>query len=88
MARNILVLSLIHIEMCIRDRLKTEEMKQLGWDSKRNLAKINYRIHTDAIKEKLIPPELSARQISFVYANEADVLNMALFLSLIHIFWR
>ena len=61
------------------ERLKTEELKQLGWDIKRNLAKINYRIHTDAIKENLIPPELSARQISLVYANEADVLNMALF---------
>ena len=48
-------------------------------DIKRNLAKINYRIHTDAIKENLIPPELSARQISLVYANEVDVLNMALF---------
>ena len=60
------------------ERLKTEEMKQLGWD-KRNLAKINYRIHTDAIKENLIPPELSAHQISLVYASEADVLNMALF---------
>ena len=60
------------------ERFKTEEMKQLGWDIKRNLAKINYRIHTDAIKENLIPPELSARQISLVYANEADVLNMAL----------
>ena len=58
------------------ERLKSEEMKQLGWDIKRNLAKINYRIHTDAIKENLIPPELSARQISLVYANEADVLNM------------
>lgn len=61
------------------ERLKTEELKQLGWDIKRNLAKINYRIHTDAIKERLIPPELSARQVSLVYANEADVLNMALF---------
>ena len=61
------------------ERLETEEMKQLGWDIKRNLGKINYRIHTDAIKENLIPPELSARQISLVYANEADVLNMALF---------
>ena len=61
------------------ERLKSEERKQLGWDIKRNLAKINYRIHTDAIKENLIPPELSARQISLVYANEADVLNMALF---------
>ena len=61
------------------ERLKAEEMKQLGWDIKRNLAKINYRIHTDAIKENLIPPELSAKQISMVYASEADVLNMALF---------
>ena len=61
------------------ERLKTEEMKQFGWDIKRNLAKINYRIHTDAIKENLIPPELSAKQISMVYASEADVLNMALF---------
>ena len=55
------------------------EEQQLGWDIKRNLAKINYRIHTDAIKENLIPPELSAKQISMVYASEADVLNMALF---------
>ena len=61
------------------ERLKTEEMKQLGWDIKRNLTKINYRIHTDAIKENLIPPELSAKQVSMVYASEADVLNMALF---------
>ena len=61
------------------ERLKTEEMKQLGWDIKRTLAKINYRIHTDAIKENLIPPELSAKQVSMVYASEADVLNMALF---------
>ena len=61
------------------ERLKTEEMKQLGWDIKRNLAKINYRSHTDAIKENLIPPELSAKQVSMVYASEADVLNMALF---------
>ena len=61
------------------ERLKAEEMKQLGWDIKRNLVKINYRIHTDAIKENLIPPELSAKQVSMVYASEADVLNMALF---------
>lgn len=61
------------------ERLKTEEMKQLSWDIKRNLAKINYRIHTDAIKENLIPPELSTKQVSSVYASEADVLNMALF---------
>jgi hypothetical protein len=60
-------------------RLKDEELKQLGWDIRRNLAKINYRIHTDAIKENLVPPELSARQVNLVYATEADVLNMALF---------
>ena len=60
-------------------RLKEEERKQLGWDIKRNLAKINYCIHTDAIKENLIPPELTPRQIKLVYASEADVLNMALF---------
>lgn len=61
------------------DRLKEEERKTLGWDIKRNLAKINYRIHTDAIKKSLIPERLNNYQISLVYANEADVLNMALF---------
>lgn len=60
-------------------RLKEEEKKQLGWDIRRNLAKINYRVHTDAIKENLIPPELTPRQIDLVCASEADVLNMALF---------
>ena len=60
-------------------RLKEEEQKQLGWDIKRNLVKINYRIHTDAIKENLIPKELTSQQINQIYANEADVLNMALF---------
>jgi hypothetical protein len=60
-------------------RLKEQERQQLGWDIKRNLAKINYRIHTDAIKANLIPPELTKAQINFVYASEADVLNMALF---------
>ena len=60
-------------------RLKDEELKQLGWDIRRNLAKINYRIHTDAIKENLVPPELSPRQTNVIYATEADVLNMALF---------
>lgn len=60
-------------------RLKEEEQKQLGWSAKRELAKINYRIHTDAIKENLIPKNLNKKQISFVYASEADVLNMALF---------
>src|SRR3989338_5080990 len=60
-------------------RLKEEEQKKLGWDIKRNLVKINYRIHTDAIKENLIPKELTSQQINQIYANEADVLNMALF---------
>lgn len=60
-------------------RLKDQELKQLGWDIRRNLAKINYRIHTDAIKENLIPDELSNTQISHVYASEADVLNVSLF---------
>lgn len=60
-------------------RLKEEEQKQLGWSAKRELAKINYHIHTDAIKQNLIPEELTKQQISLVYANEADVLNVALF---------
>jgi len=60
-------------------RLKEEEQKQFGWSAKRELAKINYRIHTDAIKKNLIPQELSVQQISQVYANEADVLNVAMF---------
>ncbi|MCP4570278.1 MAG: KilA-N domain-containing protein [FCB group bacterium] len=60
-------------------RLKEAEQARLGWDIRRNLAKINYRIHTDAVKENLIPPELTSRQTSLVYASEADVLNMALF---------
>ncbi|RPH99956.1 MAG: KilA-N domain-containing protein [Calditrichaeota bacterium] len=60
-------------------RLKEEEHKTLGWDIRRNLAKLNYRIHTDAIREHLIPPELTHDQINNIYAGEADVLNMALF---------
>ncbi|HED13462.1 MAG TPA: KilA-N domain-containing protein [Gammaproteobacteria bacterium] len=60
-------------------RLKEEERKTLGWDIRRNLVRINYRIHTDAIKEYLIPAKLSSRQTSLVYASEADVLNLALF---------
>ena len=60
-------------------RLKEEEQKQLGWSARRELAKINYRIHTDAIKENLIPENLTPQQINYVYANEADVLNVALF---------
>jgi len=60
-------------------RLKETELKQLGWDIKRNLTKINYRIHTDAIKKNLIPKELTPSQVQFVYASEADILNVALF---------
>ena len=60
-------------------RLKEEEQKLLGWSAKRELAKINYRIHTDAIKQNLIPPELSPAQKSFVYSDEADMLNVAMF---------
>jgi hypothetical protein len=60
-------------------RLKEEEQKQLGWTAKRELAKLNYHIHTDAIKQNLIPEELSVAQTSIIYANEADVLNVALF---------
>lgn len=62
-------------------RLKLEESKrlELGWDTKRELSKINYRIHTDAIKEFLITPELSKQEQNLAYANEADLLNIALF---------
>jgi len=55
------------------DRLKLE------WNVQRTISKINYRIHTDAIKENLIPPKVSKYQVQFIYANEADVLNVALF---------
>lgn len=62
-------------------RLKIDEAHRLeiGWDTKRELSKINYRIHTDAIKEFLITPELTKQEQSYTYANEADVLNVALF---------
>lgn len=60
-------------------RLKEEEQKLIGWTAKRELAKLNYHIHTDAVKQNLIPQELSPAQISIVYASEADVLNVALF---------
>ncbi len=60
-------------------QLKDQEKEQLGWDIRRNITKINYRIHTDAIKENLIPEHLTKEQINFVYASEADVLNVALF---------
>jgi hypothetical protein len=61
------------------ERLKEEERKQLGWDIRRNLARINYRVHTDAIKENLVPPELTKVQVNLIYASESDILNMALF---------
>ena len=61
------------------ERLKKEEKNQLGWNAKRELSKINYKIHTSAIKQKLIPAKLTKEQINYIYAEEADVLNMALF---------
>ena len=62
-------------------RLKNDENSRLalGWNLNRTLAKINYRIHTDAIKDVLIPPDVTPQRQSFTYANEADVLNVALF---------
>ena len=60
-------------------RLKDEEQKLIGWTAKRELSKINYRIHTDAIKENLIPVEVTREQAAMKYADEADVLNMAMF---------
>lgn len=61
------------------DRLKAEEQKQIGWSAKRELSKINYRIHTDAIKHNLIPDEVTPAQANIIYAEEADVLNVAMF---------
>jgi len=62
-------------------RLKSDEnnRQQLEWNLQRTLSKINYRIHTDAIREKLVPKEITKNQINFLYANEADLLNVALF---------
>ena len=60
-------------------RLKMEEQRLLGWSAKRELSKINYRIHTDAIKKNLVPAEVTPSQTSMIYANEADVLNVAMF---------
>ena len=60
-------------------RLKEEEQKLIGWSAKRELAKINYHIHTDAVKQNLIPASLLPQQTAIIYANEADVLNVALF---------
>ena len=60
-------------------RLKEDEQKAVGWSAKRELAKINYHIHTSAISRNLVPKKLSKEQINFIYASEADVLNVALF---------
>ena len=60
-------------------RLKEEEQKQIGWSAKRELSKINYRIHTDAIKRNIIPEEVTPQKASIIYANEVDVLNVAMF---------
>ena len=60
-------------------RLKAEEQKLLGWTAKRELSKINYHIHTDAIKSHLIPAEVTREQANIIYAEEADVLNVAMF---------
>ncbi len=60
-------------------RLKVEEQKMLGWSAKRELSKINYHIHTNAIKSNLIPEEITTAQASIIYAEEADVLNVAMF---------
>ena len=60
-------------------RLKEEEQRQIGWSAKRELAKINYRIHTDSIKRNIIPEEVTPQQASIIYAHEADVLNVAMF---------
>ena len=60
-------------------RLKEEEQKQLGWSAKRELSKINYRIHTDAIQNNLIPDDVTSAQANVIYADEADVLNVAMF---------
>ena len=62
-------------------RLRQDENSRLslGWNLHREISKLNYRVHTDAIKEYLIPPELTQAQINYMYASEADMLNMALF---------
>lgn len=60
-------------------RLKEQEQLQIGWSAKRELAKINYHIHTNAVRQNLIPMELTPQQINIVYASEADILNVALF---------
>ena len=60
-------------------RLKSAEESKLGWNARRELAKINYHIHTSAVGRHLIPPKVTADQVRYVYASEADMLNVALF---------
>ena len=60
-------------------RLKEEEQRQIGWSARRELSKINYRIHTDSIKRNIVPEEVTSQQASIIYAHEADVLNVAMF---------
>ncbi len=60
-------------------RLKEEEQKQIGWSAKRELSKLNYHIHTDAIKQNIVPEEIDSFHKSLIYAEEADVLNVAMF---------
>lgn len=60
-------------------RLKQEEQNKIGWSAKRELARINYHIHTDAVRNKLVPTEVSMSQKNTIYAEEADVLNVAIF---------
>lgn len=60
-------------------RLKAEEQRLIGWSAKRDLSKIDYRIHTDVIQQNLVPEETSSAQASVIYVNEADVLNVAMF---------
>lgn len=69
------------------DKLKEHEQAQIGWSAKQELSKINYRIHTDAIKQNLIPAEVTPEQASRIYAGEADVLNVAMF-GLTDLEWR
>lgn len=68
-------------------RLKSKEQARLGWSAKRELSKINYRIHTDAIRQNLVPAAVSREQLNVIYASEADVLNVALF-GLTHRQWQ
>lgn len=82
-----LVLNLKSIQSASSSALRSRNSRQLGWSAKRELSKINYRIHTDAIKQNLIPAEVTPQQASRIYASEADVLNVAMF-GLTALEWR